>query len=311
MFTIVYLNSNKNKRKIYVPDRETLFDTLILINESNYCSNYKLYDDEGIQYNVKTISQYTGFGIDLFHKLVIDFDYTIMRNFKMQKELDKINYIDPWGALNVYLGSELATALELAWDKQHPNVNVDEYYHTFEHMLGVAKIALYIAEQADIQTPHSLIILTLAALFHDYHHTLGTHSDNVNIERATINVESLFNKLGITNLIEPVNKLIASTLYVPGSTVILSEHFDSILRPLGQILHDADYLWATLTQDPEVILTNLRNEACIHGQREVTREEMLQGQLNFQSNAIMLTPTGQKLWNDWQPSYIELIEKSI
>lgn len=75
MFTIVYLNSTKNKRKIYVPDRETLFDTLMIINESNYCSCYKLYDDEGVQYNVRTINQYTGFGIGLFHKLVIEFDY--------------------------------------------------------------------------------------------------------------------------------------------------------------------------------------------------------------------------------------------
>lgn len=75
MFTVAYLNSSKSKRKIYVPDRESLFDALMLINESSYCSSYKLYDDEGIQYNVKTISQYTGFGIGLFHKLVIEFDY--------------------------------------------------------------------------------------------------------------------------------------------------------------------------------------------------------------------------------------------
>lgn len=229
----------------------------------------------------------------------------------MQKELDKINDIDPWGLLNAYLGSELAIALELAWDKQHPNVNVDEYYHTFEHMLGVAKIALYIAEQGAVQRPYSLTLLTLAALFHDYHHTLGTHSDNVNIQRATINVESLFNKLGITSLIEPVNKLIDSTLYISGSMIMLSGHLDSFLRPLGQILHDADYIWATLTQDPEVILTNLRNEACIHRQREVTREEMFQGQLIFQSSVIMLTPTGQKLWDEWQPSFIESIKKSV
>lgn len=75
MFTIVYLNSSKIKRKIYILNRETLFDTLMLINESEYCKSYKLYDDEGIQYNVKTINEYTGFGIGLFHKLVTEFDY--------------------------------------------------------------------------------------------------------------------------------------------------------------------------------------------------------------------------------------------
>lgn len=229
----------------------------------------------------------------------------------MQEELDKIKDIDPWGLLDVYLGSELAIALKMAWDKQHPKVSIYEYYHTRDHMLGVAKIALYIADKEGIQHKPILTKLTLAALFHDFHHTLGTHSDFVNIQRAEINVEALFNKLGIGSLIEPVNKLIASTLYVPGSSIIMADNLDFSLKPLGYILHDADYLWATMTQDPETILTGLRNEINNSQGRYVSRYEMLAGQMEFQKNVVMTTKTGQSLWDKYQPKFFKNIEKSV
>lgn len=219
----------------------------------------------------------------------------------MQEELDKIKDIDPWGALDIYLGSDLSTELELAWDKQHSKINTDLYYHTCEHMLGVAKIAQYIAHIEGFRDPEELSQLILASLFHDYHHSLGKYPDYINIYRSVINVESVFNKLGITSLIDPVIDLIKSTLYEPGVIYVPSTF-------LKDILHDADYLYATLTQDPEVILTNLRKEIEVSAGRDITRAEMVQGQLEFQKNAVIATTTGRKLWHEHQPKFIELIK---
>lgn len=59
--------------------------------------------------------------------------------------------------------------------------NEDKYYHTFRHMIAVANIANILLENEDDITKLTCIV---AALYHDYEHSLGKELDSYNISNA-------------------------------------------------------------------------------------------------------------------------------
>ncbi|MNI49340.1 hypothetical protein D3C73_1039470 [compost metagenome] len=80
---------------------------------------------------------------------------------------------------------------------------------------------------------------------------------------------------------------------------------------LERVVRDADVLYATLSNDPTVLMEDLRTEIGTAAGRYIPYDEMLSGQINFASNVTLYTAMGKTLFDAFSPWYIKRLEQYI
>lgn len=197
----------------------------------------------------------------------------------------------------VILENKLLSALEV-------NAGKDLPYHNNKHMEGVWGIAQHIwAFDRDTKDPvvneQSLTILMCAALLHDYDHSGGDTTDHYNVLRAREYVSELLAQEHMAvspEIREAVDKAIACTVY-PFTVEPVTQ--------VEKVLRDADILYATLSRDPRIIMEDLRAEIGVAAKREISYQEMLDGQTKFTESVVLFTTSGKGVWDIHQPKYLE------
>lgn len=190
-----------------------------------------------------------------------------------------VNYIDRHRSIPIVF-----TSLPYKYDESLPHV-----YHTPEHMLAVANIALALMGDYPYMSNGQRAAIIMAAMYHDYNHTLGKSPDDVNIAIAA----EAFIKSGIGQ-VDPVWQglvvdLIHSTHYVHG----VGRYSNS---ELSDVLMDADMLYMTVSKNTGDIFYRLCGETMSHN---VSYTDMAAGykkQLAFLTRVKFFTSKAQQFF---------------
>lgn len=172
-------------------------------------------------------------------------------------------------------------------------------YHNNRHMYGVAVIAdyLYRTEAGNEGYPADHERLIVAALMHDYRHSGGAQLDIVNIRHAMDAVLHMYIR-GVPY----IQRMIALTeypfKYEPSS---ISE----------KCLRDADLLYATLSDEPAIVMEGLRAEMIVSRDKDITRADMAEGQKAFMQSAVFYTDTGRILFNRFTRRYLDSLDAYV
>ena len=154
------------------------------------------------------------------------------------------------------------------------NPSNDLPYHNWYHALCMVEKCLEGAIYHNLPY-RSMRHLTLAALFHDYDHTGGKEADSTNISRAIWGwrkYDALSNcSLANIDAME-VEHIIKITEYPYTSDPISIEQ---------KIIRDADLMQCLRPTWHEMIIDGLRKELSIKFGKELTEEEMCEGQIKF------------------------------
>ena len=158
-------------------------------------------------------------------------------------------------------------------------------YHSNDHMEQVFIIAQWLLSANEVR---SSVAFALSCLMHDYDHTTGKESDEVNIKNALKGVDDLLsNKYHWAILLE-IKNLIKITQYP-----FLEENEPKTL--LEAALRDADLMYA-MTEDQTKRLEILRKLSIeIHGHANFTDAELISQQRKFWSTAKMYTAQGREV----------------
>jgi hypothetical protein len=201
----------------------------------------------------------------------------------------------------------MGAALEII---NNHNTAANAPYHNNHHMVGVQCITegLWRLEKEDLglENVRPEVALTVAALLHDIDHTAGTEPDTINVYRARACLRFHQDTL-ITAGLSPEELDVAEN-------AIRCTVFPFTIEPsnkLEMILRDADVLYACYVADPKIILEGLRAEIEQSQKRDISYEEMLEGQRNFMKTTKLYTPTGQKLWDQFAGKYIVAMEDYV
>ena len=179
-------------------------------------------------------------------------------------------------------------------------------YHNYYHMLDVAKICGLIMDNLDDVSQDKKLNVMLAALMHDLGHTGGASPDKINVLNSVKISKLILNALGMCNRISDIEELILSTEFKG----LDDKSFIGIR--LGQdILHDADYLYATMSLNPTVIMVDLMSEVSKIKNEKLALIGMLERQYEFSEKVRMLTKPGKVLWDAFQPEFIKELEEYV
>jgi hypothetical protein len=121
--------------------------------------------------------------------------------------------------------------------------------------------------------------ILIAALFHDFAHTGGHATDNENIRRAYHHGLKMYFRSGVSEL---VWQCIRCTQY------------PFVYEPLTieqRIIRDADLMQFRYSNWKDVLLVKLKLEIEVAQAREISEDEMIEGQRKFWS--------GVKFYTDW------------
>lgn len=182
----------------------------------------------------------------------------------------------------------------------------DDTYHSGEHALAVANIAMAIIGKTWVckdneywkdETVSRAAAVILAAMYHDVGHSLGKTTDRENIEVAVghlkahlAKAEYLQNKSRHAGFYNMVESLIRSTLFVYGNT----RYSNSVEQ---SILMDADMLYLTVSNNSGEVYHKLARE--MNGGNEPSVELMDKGywrQIQFMAEVKLFTANGQYLF---------------
>jgi len=197
-------------------------------------------------------------------------------------------------------------------DVLNENSSADVPYHNNRHMKAVWEIArlLWQTEQCEIglhehDPDWALVVLMFATLLHDYHHSAGATTDDLNVQRARGFTQTLLNHCTAgmpSRVIHAIDAAIECT------------QFPFVVDPrnkLEMVLRDADLLYGVVTNDPTILLEGLRREMEVARGHVISYEEMISGQNAFMQSVRMFTDTGQKYWDECVPQFLAGIEEYV
>lgn len=190
-----------------------------------------------------------------------------------------VNYIDRHRSIPIVF-----TDLPYKYHESLPHT-----YHTPEHMLAVANIALALSADYRYMSNGQRAAIVMAAMYHDHSHTLGKSPDHVNISLA---IEE-FLKSGIGQ-VDPewqglVVDLIQSTHYVHGV-----ERYSN--SELSDILMDADMLYMTVSKNTGDIFYRLCGETMSNNVSYTDMSTGYKKQLSFLTRVKFFTPKAQQFF---------------
>lgn len=191
------------------------------------------------------------------------------------------------------------------------NPSADVPYHNNDHMSVMTDIAvaIYMKECGKID-PHDLTVVIVAGMLHDWNHSAGHFSDKVNIARAVDGFNQYMSWTGSGFVIDNIR----GTFEEDVVQAIKCTEFPFVQEPqtlVEKCLRDADILYASMSQDPELILTELRKEIEVARAHSISREQMCTGQREFFAKAKLYTTIGKELWDNHAPKFVKKMEKAL
>lgn len=191
------------------------------------------------------------------------------------------------------------------------NPSAEAPYHNNDHMSIMTDIAaaIYLKECGKVDK-HDLTVVIVAGMLHDWGHSAGQFADNVNIARAVAGFQGYMAWQGSGFTINNIRGSFEDDV----TKAIVCTEFPFVHEPttlVEKALRDADILYASMSQDPELILTELRKEIEVSQKRNISRVDMCAGQKAFFASAVLYTRTGQELWDNHAPKFIKKMEKAL
>lgn len=211
------------------------------------------------------------------HYAVIYYDDTLLN--RMTKLIEN---------LSIFKGT--TTSLSIKWLVKKYIVRYSEsqdvFYHTVRHMMAVANITMLLANDLTLIEKQNLL---LAALFHDYEHSLGEATDSYNVAKSIY-----LSKLQIENMNTPFNYILGTQYNI---NVIQDAIFCTVFpfrvepkNEIEKILRDADLLMS-LCPDVDHFAKGLSLEIKVECSKQ-TMTDFVKGQ-------TLYTPLAKK-WFDEQ-----------
>lgn len=213
-----------------------------------------------------------------------------------------------------YDNTFVLTLAELLTGKiQTENPSGDLPYHNNAHMCGVMNMALilYDEEKGDVSEEEEMrdkFVIVTASLLHDYGHSGGKLPDSENIEIAIKALKDC-EEIG-----EAIPYYYYPTVMILAENAIRCTQFPFVIEPttlVEKCIRDADLLEASASMDPTTIMEDLRAEMSVTRGRDITLEEMLEGQKAFLSNVSFYTNYGKSISENVYPKYLELLEQYV
>lgn len=176
-------------------------------------------------------------------------------------------------------------------------------YHNLSHLVMVDALAQRLLVNP---TESDRIITYLAAMFHDFGHTAGHQPDHVNIEISCCYLDLQrvsLRELGVTDA--EVDAAIDA---------IKCTQFPFVMEPRTPIecaLRDADSLYATISDNPKIILDDLRKEIEVATGKQLSYRDMYESQKAFCNNAKFYTEAGQHIWDAHGLRYLERLGELV
>jgi len=185
------------------------------------------------------------------------------------------------------------------------NIGVVNPYHNTQHMMTIALNGFRIYQTellltGETQELYGHVKVLVAGMLHDFNHSGGEHADDENIENA---IHDGLNKIAGTldakfgeGFSDEVEQLIRCTEYpfvrMPHSLA-------------AKALRDADLLQSIEPNGITLILEGLRSEMQVRFGKQISVQEMYEGQVKFLEAAELFTQTGQALWDASKQHMIE------
>lgn len=147
-------------------------------------------------------------------------------------------------------------------------------YHNWYHALCMVEKCIEGADYHNLPY-RSIRHLILAALFHDFDHTGGKSTDDININRALKGLQ-----LYEDNFFSDITSI--ETLEV--KEFIRATEYPYVMEPIcieQKIIRDADLMQCLRPTWKEMIIDGLRQEMSIKLGKDLTEEEMCKGQSKF------------------------------
>lgn len=177
---------------------------------------------------------------------------------------------------------------------QKSNTAAHAPYHNNEHMYHVARVAyeLYCLDKVvsgdyRLQDARDLVV---AALVHDYGHTMGVSADPVNINIVLYHI-NIWRKTQFGHLAnwEAVSGLVAATEF---------PYVDGVYPKAYQYLRDADLMYGFEPYAMDAVMLGISEEAEHRLGRRMRPLEFLEAQRKFLDGVTPTSVTGKKIWND-------------
>lgn len=212
----------------------------------------------------------------------------------------------------VIIAKQLGLSPFLTW-MQENNPAADLPYHNSMHQILVAVMAhrLYTMSQQHYLAPlddSTLPALFLAGLFHDFNHSGGVETDDINIRRALDGLAAAV--VDLTDTSKPFDQVVVSIpseIYKKAKCFIQATEWPWKPFPLDDSTRGFDYL-----RDADILASSMVAGLCapIHGLPQelkhklngnvLTPLEMAAGQREFLSTVKLNTLEGMVLWeNSW------------
>jgi len=196
-------------------------------------------------------------------------------------------------------------------------VNALAPYHNQTHMVGVWTIAQQLWGAEKVQPNFrafeaeelSLAKLMIATLMHDVHHSGGRQDDRTNILWAIREIKRfvLIKSKVLNGPFKRTHPNEQGNLLYGTLGIVDCTQYPFVKTPstvLERIMRDADILYAANTQDPKIIMEDLRREIEVARDRQVTYDEMLKGQAAFMADVTLYTAGGQAMWDRLAEPYL-------
>lgn len=191
--------------------------------------------------------------------------------------------------------------------ENNPSANVP--YHNNRHMLSMTSLAFWLYQGEHQTTPcdQDATVILVAGMLHDYGHSAGHKPDSENIATAS---EAALRFIRFSPYMQslPAQRLSLITRLV--LRAIECTEFPFVKEPVSdveKVLRDADVLYATLEGEPSLIMVDLHSEMQVAYGREISRQEMIDGQTAFVKSAKLYTSPGKHMFAVEGPGFIELL----
>lgn len=163
-------------------------------------------------------------------------------------------------------------------------------YHNWYHTLCMALNCYNAADYYNLPLS-SMRAVCVAALWHDYQHSGGKHTDTVNVTRAIEQFKNYHLSLYSCGTRDHESDL----TQVPD--IIAVTEYPYVRAPYGieqKIIRDADLMQVCLPTWYEMCIIGLGKEISIKLGKEVTEKEMVEGQISFLNNITLHTQWGRE-----------------
>jgi HD superfamily phosphodiesterase len=186
-----------------------------------------------------------------------------------------MNFTKPFKKYD-YLGIALKYIIDNSTSNYGP-------YHNLNHTVTVTRFAIHIGESEKLNEVEMKELL-IAAIFHDYNHTLGDKKDDVNVRNAQNGVEEFVKTINIDVNIDNVKNIIAATQF----PYVIEE---SELNLQQQIMRDCDMCQLFESNRLQFNYLGLQKEIGIDFKSQLDSQESFYDSVKFRTNE------GKRLWD--------------